>query len=104
MDKESLHLLYLAVGGTAAVGKAFLMLARTMPPPPENCRFWCRWFHDFVQELAENQDKIGNSQDPAKPVGQAKQTISASSTTLDIPKGLDILAVSNKTANGAEEK
>lgn len=94
MDKESLHLLFISMGGTAVIGKLFLMMARTMPPPPDDCKFWCRWFHDFVQEMADNQDKVGKSQDPAKPVGQAKQTISASESTAEVPASLDILTVS----------
>lgn len=93
MDHETWHVLLMAIGGTATLGKLFLMMARTMPPPPENCKFWCRWFHDFMQEMAENQDKVGKSQDPSKPVGQAKQTLSASGVTVDTPKGIDVLAV-----------
>ena len=85
MESETLHTFFLAAGGMAAAGKIFLMAARTMPPPPENCKFWCRWFHDFVQELAENQDKVGKSQDPDKPIGQAKQTLTASASTVDVP-------------------
>lgn len=85
MDKETLHTLVLSVISTGAVGKIFLMMARTMPPPPENCKFWCRWFHDFVQEAAENQDKVGKSQDPAKPVGQAVQTVGVSATVVEVP-------------------
>jgi hypothetical protein len=90
---SDLHPIFIAMGGTAVLGKIFLMMARTMPPPPENCKFWCRWFHDFVQEMAENQDKVGKSQDPDKPIGQAKQTLSASATTVNTPKGVDMLAV-----------
>ena len=90
---ETMHTVFLAAGGMAAVGKIFLMAARTMPPPPENCKFWCRWFHDFVQELAENQDKVGKSQDPDKPIGQAKQTAEVSASTVEVPPGGIALAV-----------
>lgn len=96
------HTLFIAVGGMAALGKLFLMLARTMPPPPENCKFLCRWMYDFIQIAAENQDKAGKSQDPTKPVGQAKQTLSASETTVAAPSGIDLLAVSSPAV--AEQK
>ena len=94
MSHENWHVLWIAFGGTAMLGKLFLMLARTMPPPPEDCKFWCRWAYDFFQIAAENQDKAGKSQDPTKPIGQAIQTLSASATTVQAPSGIDVLAVS----------
>ncbi len=85
MDHETMHTLFIAAGGMAAIGKLFLMLARTMPPPPENCKFFCRWMYDFIQIAAENQDKAGKSQDPNKPIGQAKQTVGVSASTVEVP-------------------
>ena len=51
--------LILTAVSTGAIGKILLMLARTMPPPPGNCGFWCRWAYDFFQTFGENQDKLG---------------------------------------------
>lgn len=45
----------------AVAGKVFIMAARTMPPPPAACGFWCRWFHDFIQAAASNPDKVGQT-------------------------------------------
>jgi hypothetical protein len=99
---SDLHPIFIAMGGTAVLGKVFLMMARTMPPPPENCKFWCRWFHDFIQEMAENQDKVGKSQDPDKPVGQAKQTVGVSATTVEVPATLAVAAVSTQEKRPGE--
>lgn len=94
---SDLHPIFIAMGGTAVLGKIFLMMARTMPPPPEDCKFWCRWFHDFVQEMAENQDKVGKSQDPDKPVGQAKQTVAVSGTVAEVTPSVIATSVPTPT-------
>lgn len=80
MGGFDLHTLALSAITTGALGKAALMAARTMPPPSASCGFWCRWFYDFVQNFAENQDKVGKSQDPSKPVGVEQQTLTVSKT------------------------
>lgn len=82
MANFDLHTIVLAAVSTGMVGKVALMLARTMPPPPASCGFWCRWFYDFVQNFAENQDKVGKSQDPTKPVGIEQQTVTISKAEL----------------------
>lgn len=81
-----LHAIVLAVGGTAAIGKVALIAARTMPPPPESCGFWCRWLYDFVQNACENPDKVGRSQDPNKPIGIEKQSLTVSKATIELPQ------------------
>lgn len=55
------------VGGTAGIGKFFLMGADSMPPPPENCGYFFRWFYDFVQKVASNGLKVGASRTTAQP-------------------------------------
>lgn len=47
--------------GAAILGKLFITAADTMPPPPEDCGFWCRWFFDFVQRLSSNSAKVGGT-------------------------------------------
>ena len=51
-----------------AAGKLFIMLADTMPPPPEDCGYLRRWFHDFVQRAASNSNKVGESRPADKPI------------------------------------
>lgn len=53
------HSLIITGGGVAILGKFYLILVHSMPPPPANCGFWCRWGYDFMQSSAENLDKIG---------------------------------------------
>jgi hypothetical protein len=55
------------VGGTAGVGKFFLMLADSMPPPPENCGYFFRWFYDFIQKVASNGLKVGATRTATQP-------------------------------------
>ena len=83
---ESIHVLWIAVGGTMGLGQLFLVFARSMPPPPPDCGYFGRWFYDAVQLMAQNQDKTGKTQDLSKPVGQATQTLTASAATIDVPK------------------
>lgn len=78
MADFDLHALVLSGLATGVLGKFALMAARTMPPPPASCGFWCRWFYDFVQNFAENQDKVGKSQDPTKQIGIEQQTLTVS--------------------------
>lgn len=87
------HTLLLTLVGSGAAMKVALMAARTMPPPPDTCGFWCRWFFDFVQNFAENQDKVGKSQDPTKPIGVEKQVITASKTQVEAPPGVVVAAI-----------
>ena len=42
-----------------AGGKAFIMMAETIPAPPANCGFWRRWSYDFLQVAASNSSKVG---------------------------------------------
>lgn len=51
---------------TAIAGKAFIMLARSQPPIPENAGYLSRWVHDFIQQAASNDDKIQNPTDAEK--------------------------------------
>ena len=51
-----------------AAGKLFIMLADTMPPPPEDCSYLRRWFHDFMQRAASNSSKVGESRPLDKPI------------------------------------
>ena len=46
-------------GGTLFLTKLFLNFARSMPPPPASCGFWCRWSFDFIQAMADNADRHG---------------------------------------------
>jgi hypothetical protein len=80
-----MHLLFIAIGGTAGIVKIFLMLARSMPPPRESCGFLYRWFYDFFQLVAENQDRVGKVQDPTQPVGVARQTVDIGAVTANLP-------------------
>jgi len=98
LSPEIIQTLFVGIGGTAALGKLFLIVARSMPPLPANCGYFARWFYDAIQGLAENQDKVGKVQDPDKPVGQEKQTISASATTVEAPKGMIATEVDNGAA------
>ena len=43
------------------VGKAFIMLADSMPPPAANCGYWKRWAYDFMQRVASNSAKVGTT-------------------------------------------
>ena len=43
------------------IGKAFIMLADSMPPPPANCSYKQRWAFDFLQRVASNSAKVGVS-------------------------------------------
>ena len=38
-----------------------MKIIRTIPPPVEDCHFWCRWCYDFLQTLGENPDLKGKS-------------------------------------------
>lgn len=78
------HTILLSVGGTAAIAKFSLMAARTMPPPPEHCKFFCRWAYDFIQAACENSDKVGKSQAPGKPVGVEQPTVTLSKQTAEV--------------------
>jgi hypothetical protein len=73
-----IHTLLLGIAGTGVVGKIALMAVRTMPPPPATCGFLCRWFYDFAQSFGENPDKVGNTQDPKKPIGVELPIVSIS--------------------------
>ena len=42
-------------------GKAFIMLARSMPPLSPEAGYLARWFHDFIQAAASNTDKVGET-------------------------------------------
>lgn len=50
-----------------AAGKAFLILARSMPEPTPTTNFWGRWIYEFIQLAAENQDRSGKSRLPVPP-------------------------------------
>lgn len=84
MEAFDVHTMLLSAGGTAVVGKLALMAARTMPPPPESCGFWCRWFYDFVQAAGENSDKVGKSQAPGRPVGVEQPVATVSQQTVEV--------------------
>ena len=43
------------------LGKSFIMLADSMPPPPANCGYWQRWIYDFMQRVASNSAKVGTT-------------------------------------------
>lgn len=89
MNPLDMHVLFLAVGGTATLVKIALMLARSMPPPKETCEFLYRWMYDFFQLCAENQDRVGKVQDPQQPVGVEKPQLSVSATVSNIPPGME---------------
>ncbi len=55
-----INTLLLSVVSTGALGKVFLIAVRTMPPPPADCNFACRWVFDFLQSLGDNADKLGS--------------------------------------------
>lgn len=83
-----MHVLFLAVGGTTGILKLLSMLARSMPPPKEDCGFAYRWAYDFFQLTADNQDRMGKVQDPEQPVGVEKPQMSLSATVSNIPPGI----------------
>ena len=49
-------------------GKLFIMAADTMPPPPADCSYARRWFHDFVQRVASNSSKVGETRPKDEPI------------------------------------
>lgn len=51
----------LTIVSTGSLAKILVMAARTMPPPPDKCGFWCRWAYDFIQQAGENSDKVGST-------------------------------------------
>lgn len=59
---DSVHVAML----TAIAGKAFIMLARSQPPLPEDAGYFSRWIHDFIQQAASNDDKIQSPTDAEK--------------------------------------
>ncbi len=54
-----IHELLLAVVSTGGLAKIAVMLSRSLPPPPAQCTFWCRWAYDFVKMAGDNPDQIG---------------------------------------------
>lgn len=86
-----LHAVILTAISTGAAAKFGMMLARTMPPPPQSCGFWRRWCYDFIQNAAENQDKSGKTQDPTKPVGVEQPVLAASASQVNLPA--DVMAM-----------
>ena len=78
-----MHTIFLTLVGTGGLVKIILMVIRSMPPPPTTCGFWCRWFFDFCQLAAENQDKVGKSQAVGQPIGVEQATIAISKQTAD---------------------
>lgn len=48
----------LAVVTTGAGAKLLAIVARAAPPLPASCGFMRRWAYNFIQGLAENQDKV----------------------------------------------
>ncbi len=57
----------LGTGATLFLTKLFLNFARSMPPPPSSCGFWCRWSFDFIQSMADNADRHGQVRQPLPP-------------------------------------
>ena len=47
------------VMAVALLGKAFIMAADSMPPPPPACSYWLRWGYDFIQRAASNSLRVG---------------------------------------------
>lgn len=80
-----MHTIILSVVGALGSGKILLQMARTMPPPPQSCGFWCRWFFDFVQATAENTDKVGKSQAINQPVGIETPQTTLSKQVVEVP-------------------
>lgn len=78
-----IHTILLTFVGTGGVVKLGLMAIRSMPPPPATCGFWCRWFFDFVQLAAENQDKVGKTQAAGQPIGVEQPTATISKVVVD---------------------
>ena len=51
-----------------AAGKLFIMAADTMPPPPADCGYLRRWFHDLAQRVASNSAKVGETRPKDEPI------------------------------------
>lgn len=96
-----IHTIILSVLGALGSGKLLLQLARTMPPPPASCGFWCRWFFDFIQQSAENQDKVGKTQALGQPIGIETPTRTDSKSITDVPAPTPLAgsAVPNEKGN-----
>jgi hypothetical protein len=52
------------------LGKWFIMAADAMPAPPANCGYFVRWGYDFIQHLASNSAKVGNTGTTKQPAAQ----------------------------------
>lgn len=51
---------------TLIAGKLFIMLARSQPPLSDNASYFARWFHNFLQIAADNDDKVKHPTDAEK--------------------------------------
>ena len=49
---------------TTLAGKAFIMLADSMPAPAPDTNYWFRWFYDFMQKASSHSANVGTVSGP----------------------------------------